>query len=106
MPVYIDPKFKSFQAYSGATVIKPNSVELRHAVGGWDSEVEMVSKCRELMSRIGCKAFLVTRASEGMTLIPSDGEESHFPARTREVYDTSGAGDTVIATLGIVECDD
>ena len=97
--VCVDPKFKSFEAYSGATVIKPNAVELRHAVGDWHSEAEMVLKSRELMSRIGCKAFLVTRASEGMTLIPSDGEESHFPARMREVYDTSGAGDTVIATL-------
>jgi len=51
------------------------------------------------MTRIGCEALLVTRAAEGMTLIPRDGEESHFPARTRDVYDTSGAGDTVIATF-------
>ena len=99
LPVYVDPKFKPYETYSGATIIKPNSIELRHAVGDWHSESEMVSKSRELMARIGCKAFLVTRASEGMTLIPIDGEESHFPARTREVYDTSGAGDTVIATL-------
>ena len=99
LPVYVDPKFKSFEAYSGATIIKPNAMELRHAIGDWQCEAEMVSKSREMMLRIGCEAFLVTRAAEGMTLIPRDAEESHFPAKTREVYDTSGAGDTVIATL-------
>ncbi len=99
LPVFVDPKFKSFDAYAGATVIKPNELELQHAVGVWHSDAEMVTKSRDLMSRIGCDALLVTRAAEGMTLIPRNGEESHYPARTREVYDTSGAGDTVIATL-------
>ena len=99
VPVYVDPKFKSFEAYAGATVIKPNALELRHAVGDWRSDSELVSKSREIMARIGCEAFLVTRAAEGMTLIQKNGEERHYPARTREVYDTSGAGDTVIATL-------
>jgi len=99
LPVYVDPKFKPFMAYEGATIIKPNTLELRHAVGDWHSEAEMVDKCRSMITRIGCEAMLVTRASEGMTLIQKSGEESHFPARTREVYDTSGAGDTVIAVL-------
>ena len=99
VPVYVDPKFKSFEAYAGATVIKPNALELRHAVGDWRSDSELVSKSREIMARIGCEAFLVTRAAEGMTLIQKNGEERHYPARTREVYDTSGAGDTVIGTL-------
>ena len=97
-PVLVDPKFKPFSAYEGATLIKPNMLELRHAVGDWDSEAQMLEKCRRLMRGIGCEAMLLTRASEGMTLIELVGE-SHFPARTREVYDTSGAGDTVIAVL-------
>ena len=97
-PVLVDPKFKPFSAYQGATVIKPNTLELKNAVGDWNSEAEMLKKCRGLMEGIGCEAMLVTRASEGMTLIERR-EESHFPARTREVYDTSGAGDTVIAVL-------
>ena len=97
-PVLVDPKFKPFSAYKGATVIKPNTLELKNAVGDWNSEAEMLEKCRVLMAGMGCEAMLVTRASEGMTLIEQH-EESHFPARTREVYDTSGAGDTVIAVL-------
>ena len=97
-PVLVDPKFKPFSAYQGATVIKPNTLELKNAVGDWSSEAEMLEKCRGLMATIGFEAMLVTRASEGMTLIERHGE-SHFPARTREVYDTSGAGDTVIAVL-------
>lgn len=97
--VLVDPKFKPFSEYRGATLIKPNTLELAQAVGSWSSEAEMLQKCRRLMTDIGCDAMLVTRASEGMTLIQKDGEEAHFPARTREVYDTSGAGDTVIAVL-------
>jgi len=97
-PVLIDPKFKPFSAYEGATVIKPNTLELKNAVGDWNSEAEMLKKCRRLMADVGFESMLVTRASEGMTLIEPH-EESHFPARTREVYDTSGAGDTVIAVL-------
>ena len=99
IPVYVDPKFKPFESYAGATVIKPNTLELRSALGGWSDDNEMIEKCRGLIQKTGCEAMLVTRASEGMTLISATGEESHFPARTREVYDTSGAGDTVIATL-------
>ncbi len=97
-PVLVDPKFKPFAAYQGATLIKPNTLELRHALGGWDNDAELKAKCRTLMRNIGCTAMLVTRASEGMTLIELESD-SHFPARTREVYDTSGAGDTVIAVL-------
>ncbi len=98
IPVFVDPKFKPFSSYAGATVIKPNTLELKHAVGGWSNDAEMFQRCRGLLSQTGCEAMLVTRASEGMTLITPD-DEAHFPARTREVYDTSGAGDTVIAVL-------
>ena len=98
-PVLVDPKFKPFDVYAGATLIKPNVLELKQAVGAWSSEAEMVGKCRSLMDTIGCEAMLVTRSAEGMTLIARGGEEHHFPAKTREVYDSSGAGDTVIAVL-------
>ncbi len=99
IPCLVDPKFKSFSQYRGATLIKPNKLELEHAVGVWTSELDMVNRCRQLMAAISVEAMLVTRASEGMTLILKDGQEAHFPARTREVYDPSGAGDTVIAVV-------
>ncbi|MCZ6502699.1 MAG: bifunctional D-glycero-beta-D-manno-heptose-7-phosphate kinase/D-glycero-beta-D-manno-heptose 1-phosphate adenylyltransferase HldE [Gammaproteobacteria bacterium] len=98
-PVMVDPKFKELSTYRGATIIKPNLGELEHAIGRWSSETEMVSRCQQVIKDLGIEAMLVTRSSEGMTLIRKDSEEVHFPARTREVYDVSGAGDTVISTL-------
>ncbi len=98
-PVMVDPKFRELRAYRGATLVKPNLLELEHAIGSWSSETEMVSKCQQVIADIGLEAILVTRSSEGMTLIRRNSEEVHFPARTREVYDVSGAGDTVISTL-------
>lgn len=97
--VLVDPKFKEFSVYRGATVIKPNLLEFERAVGRWGSEAELVAKSRELITRLGIEALLITRHSEGMTLIRQDGPEFHLPARTREVYDVSGAGDTVIAVV-------
>ena len=98
-PCLVDPKFKDFEVYAGAALLKPNKLELEYALGGWQSESEMISKCRSLMYNHGIKAVLVTRGGEGMMLIFPDGKEQHFPARTREVFDTSGAGDTVIAVI-------
>ncbi len=98
-PCLVDPKFKDFSVYAGSSVLKPNKLELEKAIGTWQSESEMIEKCLGLMNRHGVKSMLVTRAGEGMTLITPDRGEQHFPARTREVYDTSGAGDTVIAVI-------
>ncbi len=98
-PVLVDPKFKDFSHYQGATLIKPNRLELENAIGPWKSEEEMVRLSQELIVRLGIEAMLVTRSAQGLTLIRHSGEELHFPARTREVYDVTGAGDTVIATL-------
>ena len=64
-PILVDPKFRSFSDYRGATVIKPNTLELHNAIGHWDSDAEMIAKCRALMENINCEALLVTRASEG-----------------------------------------
>lgn len=95
----VDPKFKDFEVYRGATLIKPNLLEFEKAVGGFASEAELVSKSRALIEKLGIAALLITRHSEGMTLVQKDAPEIHLPARKREVYDVSGAGDTVIATL-------
>ncbi|MEX2489376.1 MAG: bifunctional D-glycero-beta-D-manno-heptose-7-phosphate kinase/D-glycero-beta-D-manno-heptose 1-phosphate adenylyltransferase HldE [Pseudomonadales bacterium] len=99
VPVLVDPKFKDFEMYRGATIIKPNLLELEKAVGAWVSEKDMVSRCHQLIERLDIEALLLTRHSQGMTLIQRGQEEIHFPARKREVYDVSGAGDTVIAVL-------
>lgn len=99
VPVAVDPKHKDFSVYAGATVIKPNRFELAHAMGDWQTEDEMVEKCQALIRNLGVKFVLVTRGSAGMTLVQPNQSETHFPARTRDVYDVTGAGDTVIAVL-------
>ena len=98
-PVLVDPKFKDFSRYHGATLIKPNQKEFQAAVGPWQSESEMVRKCQTVMSDLGVESMLLTRGADGMTLVQRGQQEVHLPARNREVYDVSGAGDTVIAVL-------
>ncbi len=98
-PVMVDPKFKDFALYRGATILKPNRLELQHAVGQWTSESDMLQRCQHLMRDLEIEALLITRSAEGMTLIKNSGASVHFPARMREIYDATGAGDTVIATL-------
>jgi rfaE bifunctional protein kinase chain/domain len=97
-PVLIDPKGSDYSRYSGATVITPNRAELQQVVGGWGSEEELRSKARELHDKLGLDALLLTRSEEGMTLYDAQGEVS-VAAQAREVFDVTGAGDTVIATL-------
>jgi len=98
-PILIDPKFKDFSHYDGATLIKPNQIEFQSAVGSWNSEAELVQKCQTMMSNIGVSSMLVTRGADGMTLVQRGQQEIHLPARNREVFDVSGAGDTVIAVV-------
>jgi len=98
-PILVDPKFKDFSVYAGATIIKPNRTEFLKSVGAWQSENELVKKCRWMIEKLGIEALLVTRDSEGLTLVQKNKPEMHLPARKREVYDLSGAGDTVVATL-------
>ncbi|MBV1876229.1 MAG: bifunctional D-glycero-beta-D-manno-heptose-7-phosphate kinase/D-glycero-beta-D-manno-heptose 1-phosphate adenylyltransferase HldE [Pseudomonadales bacterium] len=97
--VLVDPKFKDFDLYRGATIIKPNEKECRAAIGGWTSEAEFIKKCQLLIQHLGLNALLVTRGSEGLTLIEKNQQELHLPAWNSEVYDVSGAGDTVIAVV-------
>ena len=97
--VLVDPKGEDYSRYLGATLITPNRAELREVVGGWKTEAELTSKAQRLRRKLGAAGLLVTRSEEGMTLFEA-GRRLHVPAQAREVFDVSGAGDTVIATMG------
>ncbi|MFH1657961.1 MAG: D-glycero-beta-D-manno-heptose-7-phosphate kinase [Pseudomonadota bacterium] len=99
-PVLVDPKGDEWGKYSGATVITPNRSELKEVVGRWSSDDELAAKASKLRGELGLEALLVTRSEEGMTLFAD--ETHHQPALAREVFDVSGAGDTVIATLAVM----
>jgi rfaE bifunctional protein kinase chain/domain len=99
-PVLVDPKGDEWGKYAGATVITPNRSELKEVVGRWSSDEELAAKARKLRGELGLEALLVTRSEEGMTLFAD--EVHHQPALAREVFDVSGAGDTVIATLAVM----
>jgi rfaE bifunctional protein kinase chain/domain len=98
-PVLVDPKGEDYRRYRGATLLTPNRTEFREVAGRWRSEAELASKAQLLRSELDLEALLITRSEEGMSLYTDAGAVS-FPAQAREVYDVSGAGDTVIATLG------
>jgi rfaE bifunctional protein kinase chain/domain len=96
--ILVDPKGDDFSRYKGASILTPNKSELRHIVGSWDSEEQLTAKAQQLRKDLELEALLLTRSEEGMTLYTSQGQ-TDFPAVAREVYDVSGAGDTVIASL-------
>ncbi len=96
IPVLIDPKGDDYSRYRGATLITPNRAELAMVVGNWHSEEELRRKACTLRKELDLKALLLTRSEEGMTLYTDAGELT-VPAQAREVFDVSGAGDTVIA---------
>ncbi|MDD5612109.1 MAG: D-glycero-beta-D-manno-heptose-7-phosphate kinase [Gallionella sp.] len=100
-PVLVDPKGDDYARYRGATLLTPNRSEFRQVAGGWKDEAELVTKARALREQLGLEALLVTRSEEGMTLFRGD-EVYHEAALAREVFDVSGAGDTVIATLAVM----
>jgi len=97
--VLIDPKGEDWAKYRGAYLLTPNLNELRQVIGRWQDEHELARKAQWLRTELGVDALLVTRSEQGMSLFSEGGVRS-IPARAREVYDVSGAGDTVIATLG------
>ncbi len=99
--VLVDPKGEDYSRYRGATIVTPNRTELRELAGRWKDEAELAAKAQALREQLGLEALLVTRSEEGMTLYERGGVR-HEPARAREVFDVSGAGDTVIATLGVM----
>ena len=99
--VLVDPKGEDYSRYRGATLVTPNRSELREVVGGWRDEGELTTKAQALRRKLGIDALLLTRSEEGMTLFQK-GLVSHEPAKAREVFDVSGAGDTVIAVLAVM----
>lgn len=96
--VLIDPKGTDYSRYSQATVITPNRAELQQVVGSWSDEASLLAKVQNLREQLKLDAVLLTRSEEGMTLFDAQGQ-LHESAQAREVFDVTGAGDTVIATL-------
>ena len=99
--ILVDPKGDDFSPYAGASVLTPNKSEFKRIVGTWKTEAEMTEKAQNLRVALDLEALLVTRSEEGMTLYTAQ-EVRHNPAMAREVYDVSGAGDTVIATMAVM----
>ncbi|SDS66421.1 D-alpha,beta-D-heptose 7-phosphate 1-kinase /D-beta-D-heptose 1-phosphate adenylyltransferase [Halopseudomonas litoralis] len=99
LPVLADPKGKDFSIYRGATLITPNLAEFEAVVGVCSTEQELVDRGMALIEELDLEALLVTRSEQGMTLLRRGEVEMHLPARAREVFDVTGAGDTVISTL-------
>ena len=96
--ILVDPKGSDYTRYRGVDIITPNRDELTPVVGHWKSEEELALKVSRLRKDLEIKALLLTRSEEGMSLFEEQGV-THIPAEAREVFDVSGAGDTVIATL-------
>ncbi|WMW79381.1 D-glycero-beta-D-manno-heptose-7-phosphate kinase [Undibacterium cyanobacteriorum] len=97
-PVLVDPKGSDFSRYAGASMLTPNKSELRQVIGDWTSEQDLLVKAQNLRQQLRLDALLLTRSEEGMSLFMAD-EVYTVPATAREVYDVSGAGDTVIASV-------
>lgn len=97
-PILIDPKGSDYSRYQHATVITPNRAELQQVIGLWQDESELQTKVQNLRQNLGLAAVLLTRSEEGMTLFDAQGRLD-VKAQAREVFDVTGAGDTVIATL-------
>lgn len=99
-PVLVDPKGQDFERYRGATLLTPNRGELEGVVGPWRDDADLIERGDRLRSHLGLDALLVTLGERGMLLLGAGREALHLPTRAREVFDVTGAGDTVIATLG------
>lgn len=101
-PVLADPKGEEYSRYKGATLLTPNRSEFRQVAGSWRDEGELTEKAERLRGELQLEALLVTRSEEGMSLYRADQQPFRVAAQAREVYDVSGAGDTVIATLAVM----
>ena len=99
-PVLVDPKGTDFSRYRGATLLTPNLHEFETVMGVCIDESDLVKKGQQLIHDLDLQALLITRGEHGMTLLEkNEQQELHLPAQAREVFDVTGAGDTVIATL-------
>lgn len=96
--ILIDPKGTDYSRYKNASIITPNRAELQQVIGLWQDESDLQVKCHNLREQLGLEAVLLTRSEEGMTLFDAQGQ-LHVSAQAREVFDVTGAGDTVIATM-------
>ncbi len=99
VPVLVDPKGNDFSIYRGVTLITPNLSEFEAVVGSCNSDAEIVEKGEALMRELDLQALLVTRSEKGMTLLQREQPVLHLPTQAREVYDVTGAGDTVISVM-------
>jgi D-glycero-beta-D-manno-heptose-7-phosphate kinase len=99
--VLVDPKGDDYERYAGASLLTPNRSELRDVVGRWSDERDLEAKVRALCARLSIEALLLTRSEEGMTLFSGEGRID-VAAEAREVFDVTGAGDTVIAALAVM----
>lgn len=100
-PVVVDPKRADFSAYRGASVLTPNMQELQAAAGACPDESTLITKGMNLLEQCGIDNLLITRSERGMTLLRHGAPPLHLPAQAREVFDVTGAGDTVVATLAV-----
>jgi D-beta-D-heptose 7-phosphate kinase/D-beta-D-heptose 1-phosphate adenosyltransferase len=102
IPLVVDPKVEHFSYYKGVTVVTPNHLEATQAAGLHGDDDRVVAEAGEtIRQRLGCHSVLVTRGERGMSLFESDGTSLHIPTTARQVYDVTGAGDTVVATLAL-----
>lgn len=100
VPVLVDPKGHDYARYRGATIITPNRLEMSQAVGAWKDEDDLERRAQALRAELELEALLITRSEQGMTLFTDQGRH-HIDAQAHEVFDVSGAGDTVLATLAV-----
>ena len=102
IPIIVDPKVEHFSYYKGATVVTPNHLEALQAAGVHSDDDRGIAEAGEILrQRLGCRSVLVTRGEKGMSLFESDGSNWHIPTVARQVYDVTGAGDTVVGTLAL-----
>ncbi len=99
IPVLVDPKKKGFEEYAGAFLLTPNKKEFEEVVGICELESDLISKAANVIRDYNLEYLLITLGENGMTLVSKNNKAEHFPTMAREVYDVTGAGDTVVATL-------
>ena len=99
--VFVDPKGDNYTKYKGASLLTPNRSELKEVVGSWDNEEELIDKTQHLIRKLELSGILLTRSEEGMSLFDCDGVVLNQGTQAREVFDVSGAGDTVIASMAL-----
>jgi len=101
LPIVVDPKGTDWTLYKGATLITPNNREFEQVVGTVSNNQQLVEKASDLINSLELSALLITRGAEGMSLVHSSGQDLHIPTQAQEVFDVTGAGDTVLAALAL-----